>query len=181
MIEKWNGCMKPNEDMAAEHHSEDPPYNMLPKVKLGQTVYLVAYPGDIVIPSRVVEIDEWYTINGQSVHATFWEDGSSEVIVSDGNWYRSESVEYLKGHRPCSRFFDVDEPIGHSVQFDTHDVYPTLEDALKMVYPSKKKHLKRRLKAYRKSVQGFIASTWGENQHPGFEKLPLKKVYVKRK
>lgn len=147
--------------------------------QVGDQLYLVCH--DLVVPVTAVEVQDIY--HDPVHHATIWKntyaDGRVEII-------RGQTVlteDDLVGKEKVNQLVWVDEPVGHAVWVgDPLDgCFATLNEALRAVRPSKKKHLKRRLRAYRNSVQRFIASTWKNTRHPGFQPLPDKKVYVRRK
>jgi hypothetical protein len=79
------------------------------------------------------------------------------------DWEECEDIAALtKTHRRVNQFFDIDGPIGHSISLGD-ECFLTLPEALRMINPSRKKHLKRRLNKTRQ---------WSSR------KFPMKKVYV---
>lgn len=170
--------------------------DVLQCLNLGDRVYMPVWNGNIVIPCTVVE-EEW-VYSHPEIDSSIWrhkgkdEDGNDYdfLTISSNtetdelgwpiyhhiNWSEYQEQDKLK---IVNQFVSVDEPIGHSVQ-EGDEIFLSLEEALQQLIPSRKKGLKQRLLRYRKNTQNFIAGTWGKNKHPGFDPLPLKKVYVRR-
>jgi hypothetical protein len=154
------------------------------------------YRGDIIVPVVAEEIEDIYTHPTNPELGACWRhrymNGIDYVSVpteeKDENgwpvWVRKDP-SWLGDAEPVNQFVWIDEPVGHSIQVgDHHDgLYLTLHEAQRNAIPSKKKHLKRRLRASRARVERFIASTWEYNgdTHPGFRKYPDKKIYVRKK
>ena len=147
-------------------------------VELGTTVYLPVRWERIVIPCTVVEVQLVYTVADKTVWVSRYMEKPNSYFVGDEEKTKEELAQY---EGPHSQFLHLDEPVGHGLVIND-EVFLTLEDALQMVPPSKKKHLKRRLKRYRHGIERFITSTWARAgyDHPGFQKMPLKRVYVRR-
>lgn len=172
-------------------------YTGYPYLNPGDKVFMILRvrgQGDIVVECTVSEINDIYDANlGKSVWYSRDINGvdqasipTAEVDENGWNKYRHLTLaEFLKEFPHAKRVNQIlwlDEPVGHGIQLGD-DVFPSLNEALLYAKPSKKKHLARRLKNYRRSVTGFIASTWERNgeRHPGFPKYPNKKVYVRKK
>lgn len=154
------------------------------------------YRGDIIVPVVAQEVDDIYTHPINPDLGSCWRhrymDGTDYVSVptekKDENgwpvWERKEP-SWLGDAKSVNQFVWIDEPVGHAIQVgDHHDgLYLSLHEAQRFALPSKKKHLKRRLQQSRARVHRFIAHTWKYNGdvHPGFTKLPMKKIYVRTK
>lgn len=159
----------------------------------GETVYLLT-DTDIIIPSKIIECHDVYDAGDRSVwHYRYLESQYDYVSVStdekdeDGwNKYERKDISFLNGLRKCNQFIWIDEPIGHGVTLDDpyDGVFTSLKKAREHAKVTKPKHLKRRLNDYRNSVHKFIKWTWDNSgdteKHPGFDPLPMKKVYVRR-
>lgn len=162
-------------------------------MKVGDKVYYPIPWQKIVVPCIVIEVEDVF--HSPTLKASIWRYAyldangtvSSEIAVptektDDLGWpiWREGTEDDLTGLNQCSQFLCVDEPVGHSLLLGD-DVFLSLEEARLKIAPSNKKNLKIRLQKERKLSEGFIASTWGHNgeKHPGFDKLPLKKVYVR--
>lgn len=155
----------------------------------GTTVYYPVPWEGIVIPSTVVEVDDVYANPADPKGNAWWHyTNATENYVSvptdavDKNgWhvYERRDPSCLVGLKPVNQFIWIDEPVGHAIQIGD-DCFLTLQEALSHVPPSSKKRLKVRLQRYRRYIHNFVASTWERNgeRHPGFDKLPAKKVYV---
>lgn len=154
------------------------------------------YRGDIIVPVVAEEVDDIYTHPENPELPACWRhryaDGTDYVAVptdklDENGWniFEHKDPSWLGDAKPVNQFVWIDEPVGHSIQVgDHHDgLYLTLHEAQRHAIPSKKKHLKRRLRASRARVERFIAHTWEMNgdAHPGFRKYPLKKIYVRKK
>ncbi len=157
------------------------------------------YPGDIIVPVIANEIDEIYTHPVDPKIGSCWSHrfiDSSQDYVSvptsskdENGWpiFEHKEPSWLKENnmKPCNQFVWIDEPVGHAIQVgDPYDgLFLTLNEARKYATPSKKRHLRRRLNYSRTRHHKFIASTWKNNgeTHPGFDKLPEKKIYVVKK
>lgn len=162
-------------------------------MKVGDKVFYPVPWERIVVPCIVVEVEDCFS--SPSVNGTIWrhtylaQDGTVSVHITvptketdERGWpkWRDGTPEDLADAKQCSQFLGIDEPVGHSLLLgDT--VFLSLAEARSVIAPSNKKRLKLRLKRERNSVQKFIASTWERNgiKHPGWEKLPLKRVYVR--
>lgn len=149
--------------------------------KINDVLYQVCHDGygSFVVPVRVVEVEDIYDDVNQSIWHYTYEDGSERVLQGG----KELTVDALVGKQKVNQYVWIDEPVGHSVSIDSFDdVYLTLNEALLNAHPSRKKHLRRRLKRYRNHFQSFISKTWIDvvGRLPKFEKLPNKKVYVRR-
>lgn len=164
------------------------------QINLGDKLWFIA--GNIIVPVTVVEISDVYTHPEDSNLGSCWHNKrlneETEYVsaptkeIDSLGWpiYEKKEYSWLNGSKPVNRFFWIDEPVGHSLQIDGWDgLYRTLQEAQKYAKPSKKKHLRRRLKSWRNSIYSFIAYTWKRNgeTHPGFSKLPDKKIYIRKK
>lgn len=172
-------------------------YTGYPYLKPGDKVFMILRvrgQGDIVVRCMVIETSDVYNAG---LKYSVWHyndiDGRDETSipideVDDNGWNKhrnlsfSEFMKEFPSAKRVNQFLWLDEPVGHGVQLGD-DVFLSLNEALLYAKPSKKKHLARRLKNYRRSVTGFIASTWKRNgeKHPGFPKYPNKKIYVRKK
>ena len=154
------------------------------------------YQGDIIVPVIAEEVETIYPHPKDPNLPACWRhsfaDGKDYVSVplaekGEDGWHKWEEHDpsWLGDAKPCNQFVWIDEPVGHAVQVnDAYDgLFETLQEAQKHAIPSKKKHLMRRLRAYRRRYHNFIARTWEANGeiHPGFAKLPNKKIYVRKK
>jgi len=153
------------------------------------------YRGDIIVPVIATEVDEIYSHPDDL--GTCWShrfvDSSQDYVAvptaekDENGWnvWEHKPLSWLGDMKPCNQFVWIDEPVGHGIQVgDEHDgLFLTLHEAQRHALPSKKKHLARRLRASRSRVYSFVASTWERNgdRHPGFKKLPDKKIYVRKK
>lgn len=142
---------------------------------------------DIIVPVIATEVNDVYRhpTEPNSIWRYRCVDGADYILVPTGKktelgWDIPEEREpsWLGDAKPTNQFIWIDEPVGHAIQLGDEGLFLTLEEAQRYARPSKKRHLRRRLKQHRAIVQKFIASTWGKNKHPGFDKLPDKKVYV---
>lgn len=160
-------------------------YTGYPYVEPGTNLFMpvTLRSGTIVIPVVVIETSDVYTVNNK----TYWHnktiEGREAIWVAENISY--SLIEFLEKYpeaKKVNQFIWVDEPVGHSEQLGG-GLFLTLNEALLWARPSKKRHLKRKLKAYRNQVHRFIAATWKYNgdKHPGFNKLPSKKIYVRKK
>lgn len=162
----------------------------------GRGYHYSTYRGDIIVPVVAEEVSEVYSHPENPELPACWRyrrsDGTDYVSVptdkvDEGGWpiYEQKDPSWLGNAKPVNQFVWIDEPVGHAIQVgDHHDgLYLTLHEAQRNAIPSKKKHLKRRLRASRARVERFIASTWERNgeRHPGFRKYPNKKIYVRKK
>lgn len=167
-------------------------YNYFGMKPGGKVFYPVSYL-KIIIPCTVVEVEDVF--NYPEFKASIWRysslanDGSVGVKISvptkevdDLGWpiWRKGAESDLAGLKQCSQFLCIDEPVGHSLLLGD-DVFLSLEEARQQISPSNKKNLKIRLKKSRMNREKFIASTWklDDEKHFGFEKMSLKKVYVR--
>jgi len=151
--------------------------------------------GDIIVPVIAEEVDDIYEHpEGPDLPAVWrYRDHkgndycsvpTKEINENGWNKYEHKDPSWLGDAKSINQFVWIDEPIGHAIQVgDPYDgLFLTLDEAKRYAFPSKKKHLKRRLRAYRRRYCDFIASTWkraGE-VHPGFKKYPEKKIYVRK-
>lgn len=170
-----------------------------PLCHVGQTLYMPT--STIVIPVTVVEVEDIYAADGVFKDAgscgngdcSVWMytsiDGSKRasqgsIETDEHGWPTSvtrDPEEVIKKCVHANQYLWIDEPVGHSVAI-YDEVFFTLQEAMCYIRPSNKKHLRRRLKKYRGRVHRFIAHTWNMNgeRHPGFTRLPDKKIYVRR-
>ena len=107
--------------------------------------------------------------SGKTTWAYIWEDGIPR------RWHDTEEGEPIKvlpSHEIVNFFFNIDEPVGHSVQLGGYEhVYRTLEEALYWAHPWKSIRRKKVFKALR-AYRG-IFNRWIGNQE--------KRVWVRRK
>jgi hypothetical protein len=140
----------------------------------------------LIVSVVVLEVTLYY--NG--AHRNISEE-KDVVMVQNGKhnengWpmYDEHPASYVSGKEPLTQFVWIDEPVGHAIEVDNpcDGLFSTLEAAQSYALPSRKKHLKRRLKRYRNRHYRSIVKSWAKNkwQHPGFTKLPEKKIYVTR-
>jgi hypothetical protein len=166
-----------------------------PKCYVGQRLYMPYET--LIIPVEVVEIEDIYASDcgvfedaGENCSIWMWtskegrraSQGSKEIDESGWNVFLPRDPdEVLTKCKLVNQYVWLDEPIGHSVQLGD-EVFLKIVEALQFIRPTNKKHLRRRLKQYRNNVHRFVAHTWKMNgaRHPGFERLPNKKVYVRR-
>lgn len=153
---------------------------------------------DMIIKATVVETSNFFDNNiwvSRSIN-------SDEDYISIPNgkkdehgWDESDTSKdfsILDGLKQCSQFLWLDEySFGHELSLG-EECFLSLNDAMQCVRPSRRKRLKRRLNAFRSQGRAFIASTWEKpfqseeyvekvENHPPFPKLPMKRVYIKRK
>lgn len=162
----------------------------------GPGYWYSTYRGDIIVPVIAEEVEDIYVHPENPNLPACWRhrniDGTDYVAVptdkiDDNGWniWEHKDPSWLGDAKSVNQFVWIDEPVGHSIQVgDRHDgLYLTLHEAQRDSIPSKKKHLRRRLRASRAKVERFIASTWAYNgdTHPGFKKYPDKKIYVRKK
>ena len=152
----------------------------------GTQVYYVIHRQRIVVSAVIDECNEFYNINDLNYQVARYLNGSVEVYIPDNSsdefkFHRRDPVE-LKGYQPCSQFFWIDEPVGHSVLLG-EDIFLTLNEAFKVVRPSSPRHLKRRHKEWRTMMKNFILGTWKAAKHNScsLPKYSSKKIYVRRK
>lgn len=165
---------------------------MATNLSLGQRLYLPL--NTLVVPVTVIEVNDVYSDNGvfadAGEHCSVWlstnakcryaRQGSKETDKNGWSIFvERDPDEVVAKCTHASQFVWIDEPLGHAASLGD-DVFLTLNEALQYVRPSKKKHLRRRLKAWRNSSHKFILYTWRKAKHPGFDKLFDKKVYVRR-
>jgi hypothetical protein len=158
--------------------------------------YCSRYIGDIIVPVIAEEVELIYQHPKDTSLPACWRhkliDGTDYVSVplpekDENGWNKWENKDpsWLGDAKPCNCFVWIDEPVGHAVQVGDHydGIFETLQEAQRYAFPSRKKHLMRRLRAYRRRYHNFIARTWKEvgEAHPGFTKLPNKKIYVRKK
>lgn len=161
-------------------------------VNLGDTVYMPVRWERLVIPCKVIELNNVYqhADHSKSIWRYIEKDRDELNVENDAvnefGWPGYDTfiwADYPDKDKlqQVNQFVWVDEYVGHAVQVG-YDVFLSPNEALKYVPPSKKKHLKRRLKSYRNYTQAFIAGTWEKDgeKHPGFVKLPEKKILVRR-
>jgi hypothetical protein len=178
----------------------------IPDIELGMTLwYLIRgrgyhrpnYPGDLIVPVTVDEIDDVYHHPDDPKLGPCWRyrrlDGADYVSVpipnhEDRFMWEYKDPSWLGNAKPVNRFVWIDEPVGHALQVcDVDDgLFFTLEEAMKYAYPSKttdQKILLKRLEAYRKEAEACIAKSWEMSgaKHPGFRSHPPKTVYVRNK
>lgn len=154
----------------------------------GATVYLPLYGAEIVVPATVIEVDEVY----HGDYGLWWyrnidgtEHGSTPTKEkNEKGWpiFREVDKSELNSLERVNQFLSLDEPIGHHVTLGD-ECFLTLEEARKCIHPSTKRKMHRRLRQYRNQTNNFIASTWKRNglSHPGFEALPNKPIYIRKK
>jgi hypothetical protein len=160
----------------------------------GRVRHWSTYRGDIIVPVVAEEVEDIYPHPTNPELPACWRhrymDGTDYVAVptvekDENGWniYEHKKPSWLGDAKQVNQFVWIDEPVGHAIQVgDRHDgLFLSLQEAQRYAIPSKKKHLKRRLQAYRAHVQGFIAHTWKPLIHPGFVRGPLKKIYVRKK
>lgn len=149
------------------------------------------YQGDMIVECTVKETSDVYDVEGLpgAVWAYRHLDPEHDHVsvptkeLNEGGWniHKKEPLTWLEGKKPCNQFLWIDEPVGHGIMLGD-ECFLTLAEAMKAARPSSKKHLRQRLVASRRDTHKFIVSTWkraGE-KHPGFKKLPLKKIYIRR-
>ena len=162
----------------------------------GRARHWSTYRGDIIVPVVAEEVDDIYVHPDNPELPACWRhryiDGTDYVAVpteklDENGWniYENKDPSWFGDAKPINQFVWIDEPVGHAIQVGDHadGLYLTLQEAQRYAMPSKKKHLKRRLRASRANVERFIACTWARNgdTHPGFRKYPNKKIYVRKK
>lgn len=158
-------------------------------MKPGDKVFMPVHWLKIVIPCTVVEVEDVFS--SPATEGSVWRyteiDGSVNITVptketDELGWpaWREGVPEDLADAKQCSQFLWVDESVGRALLLGD-DIFLSLEKARSVIAPSNKKRLKIRLNKYRNYKDRFIAGTWGRagKKHPGFDKLPLKRVYVR--
>jgi hypothetical protein len=128
-------------------------------------------------PERNVSIWHYRYLDSKKERATAATDK-----IDENGWpiHEEISLDLVRTLPLANQMLWLDEPIGHAVNLDD-ECWLTLEEAMWCVrFPCKKKGLRRKLKRARQRVQGFIRKTWGRQKHPGFDTIPMKKVYVRR-
>lgn len=154
------------------------------------------YRGDIIVPVVVEEVDEIYSHPNHELPACwshrFIDSKDNYVAVplaekDENGWnkYTHEDLSCLGNAKPVNQFVWIDEPVGHGIQVgDIWDgLFLTLQEAQRHAIPSRKKHLRRRLHAYRNRIYNFVRRTWEVNgeRYPFVPKHSNKKVYVRKK
>jgi len=154
----------------------------------GDKVWYPYIGHDIVVQALVVEVDDIYSRgdNKSAVWHYRYIDGSDACRVAtdekdENGWAlcRDVSKEELSQYHRVNQLIWIDEHVGYDISLGD-ECFLTLHAAMSRVRPTKKKHLKRRLKKARCGSQRFISKTWAMagDKHPGFEKMPNKKIYV---
>jgi len=155
----------------------------------GATVYMDLWGAKLVVECTVVEVDDIYSGLEHSVWHFRNIDGTERgsTATEEKNelgWpiYRDVDKSELQALERVNQFLWLDEPVGHAVQLGD-ECHLTLEEARKHIRPSTKKKMHRRLRQYRNGVHRFIADTWRANgeTHPGWEPLPDKRIYVRKR
>lgn len=124
------------------------------KLKLGQALYLPKYSQRIVIEVNILELYDIYHYPEKDTsiwhHYDIWGTNRATYGVTGSvNFeYLEMPVEELSKYRLVNQFPWVDEPIGHAA-YVGDDSFLTLKEARRWILPSKKKHLRRRLKESR--------------------------------
>jgi hypothetical protein len=147
---------------------------------------------EMIIKAKVIETDNVWTKEGndKSVWSFHYLNHDDDyVAISNGErneqgWEMNNSTKdftVLEGYKQCSQFLWIDEPTGGHEIYLGEDCFLTLNEAMKHIRPSRRKHLKRKLNKIRSVDKRFIARTWEPEIHPGFDPYPMKRVYVKRK
>jgi len=152
------------------------------------------YRGDMVVECLILETQDIYSHPDPDFNVSLWYNRfidskanhvsvpQKEVDELGWNKWKQEPPSFVEGLNPVNQFLWIDEPVGHAVTLGD-ECFLSLSEAMTHARAGSRKHLKRRLVRSRGETQTFIAKTWrmsGDN-HPGFIKKPLKKVYVKRK
>lgn len=130
---------------------------------------------DFVVPITVLRVvDVFHDPHGGTILRYRYLNEPTEIIQG----YKKLSESDLLNKEQVNQFANIDEPVGYDLQRD--ELFGTLSEAIALVRPSRKKNLRRRLKIARRDRQAFIASTW-DGKHPGFDPLPKKKIYIRRR
>lgn len=155
----------------------------------GANVYVPLYRAKLVVSATVLEVDDIYSGLDSAV---WWyrnidgtERGSTSTKEKDElGWPIPREVDKseLKNLKRVNQYLWLDEPIGHGVALGG-EAFLTLEEARKEIKPSTKRKMHRRLRQYRRSIYGFVASTWAYNgeEHPGFDLPPNKRIYIRKR
>lgn len=124
----------------------------------------------LIVSATVNELSNIYI--SPSVHngkRSFWGYISNERAeyaipteeVDEGGWSKYKVVTELPNNAIlCNQFIWVDEPFGHGIQIGD-EAFATLDEAMSIAVPTRKKHLRRRLQRWRRLSIEFIASTHG--------------------
>lgn len=139
----------------------------------GDQVWIHLYEGRnqyLVVPATVVEVFTYWKRSDlaldlcQSQALLGWGDNYIKVpttkINSNGwNEYKIGSETDLEGTTFSTQYVRTDEPTGQELEED--EIFLTLEEALNFYgsSPTKARHLKRRLKAFRKRMTGHYYSS----------------------
>lgn len=160
-------------------------------IECGTEVFYL-FDNTAIVKATVIETDNVFIKEGmkESIWATKFiikeydsvSMPTGEVDENGWNKYEQQDWDAVKGLKQCSQFLWIDEPTGgHAITLGD-ECFLTLSEAMKYIYPSRKKYLKRRLNRSRSYDKRFIVSTWTANgeSHPGFDYFKMKKVYVRK-
>lgn len=151
----------------------------VPKLVLGQKLYIPCYRQDIIVEALIEELHDIYvhrmTVN--KVTATIWHsydiNGMNDAYIraDDGSTNPSPfSIERLDDEAVLMNQFPwTNFPTWGHAAYIGDDAFVTLKEARKWIQPSNKKHLMRRLKE---------ATRWTRKEFPNY-RLSNYKVYVR--
>lgn len=131
----------------------------IPYVEPGTTVYYPILNEDIVVETTVRCSEDVYSDNGNTLWHFRYADGVSKydgVLNNEQEDTRLKAI--VDNNKPVNQFLDINEPIGHALWIND-EVFLSVDEALRCVNPSKKKHLRRRLKRWRMRSVQWILST----------------------
>lgn len=140
-------------------------------VDIGDSLFYAMHSQAIVVPCKVVGLDNVHlSKDGLSSVWSYQKLGLDNKIYTyhsvdtgekdEGGWPVWKHNEGMPDLPIINQFFEIDEPIGHSIQLDEWDgCFTNLEKAIASLPVTKRRHLKRRLNSYRHNRIAFIEST----------------------
>ena len=168
-----------------------------PVLNLGDLIYF-RFTRHLVIPATIVEVQEilWREGLEKAIWVNRRIDGTVECETDSGDvdsngWpvYKPPDETILNGLLRVNQILWIDEPTGHEVDLGW-DCFLTLDKALAHCQPTRRWHLRRRLKKWRNEMKRFIAGThfnyFGTKapkrfvKRVSFSKYPNKPVFCRR-
>lgn len=148
----------------------------VPKLVLGQKLYIPCRRDCIVVEAIIEELHDIYGGASETVYHSYDVDGLNEATIrtkklDKNEWNIAEPfpLEKLSNLKLLNQFPWTNFPTYGHAAYIGDDAFTTLEEARKHISPSNKKHLVRRLKS---------ATKWIKKEFPSY-KLKSYKLFVR--
>lgn len=137
----------------------------VPKLVLGQKLYIPCWRQRIVVEAVIEELHDVYTGAEKTIWHHYDVDGMNEAYMGE----TPVPLEDLSKYELHNQFPWTSFPTWGHAAYIGDDAFVTLAEARKWIEPSNKKHLLRRLKE---------ATKWTRKEFPNY-RLSTYKIYVR--